>query len=180
LPQAVFGIVNRLHIIALLCILTTVAKADYFFTWEGNSNLFRGSFEVTDAEYQPGQFYTPLSLTNSISITSPDDLTSPDALNWNLNGGGFEAYNSSPPFYFEIQIDYPQKTPQGGTLYLEADYDSIQELLILPIGTATVEYSESGLWNVTYIPEPSTAAFLALAATFWTVGRRRCASRRFK
>jgi hypothetical protein len=35
-----------------------VAHADYLFTWEGNSNLFQGSFEVTDSEMlQTNQFW---------------------------------------------------------------------------------------------------------------------------
>jgi len=165
--------IKLLLLISALVAATQVARGDYLFTWEGNSSLFQGSFEVTDAEIQTNQFYYSLSLTSSISIRSPDGLT----YLWNsappLGPDSFGVFSSSPIFRFYIGLSYPGQTPQGYPV-VNANYDSIQEV-VWPVGAGspTTLYSETGLWNIAYIAEPSAAALLVLAAAAWLLKRNR-------
>jgi hypothetical protein len=158
------------------------ARADYLFTWDGNSNLFQGSFEVTDNEmHQTNQFFYSLSLTNSISITSPDGT--------NFQWGPGNSYYGSDFFgvggsaltnSFSIGINNPQATPQGDYLSVEAyEYNhTIQETLTVPGQGNYILYSETGVWNITYIPEPSAAVLLAVGITVYGIRRKRWFSRR--
>jgi len=145
----------------LMCAAGHVARAEYLFTWEGSSNLFHGSFEVTDAETQPNQFFINLSLTNSVSITSPDG----QLFQWNssppIGQDVFRANSTSPSFNFGISLYYPQETSQG-YLQVLAYSDSIEELQLMPGQNDTILYNEAGSWNITYIPEPSTLSLLVL------------------
>jgi hypothetical protein len=162
--------VNRFLLITIVAATGLSARANYLFTWNGSSNLFQGSFEVTDAEYQPGQFYLPLSLTNSISITSPDGHT----FNWmnvSPNQDTFYVASSSPAFLFYIGLFSGPPTAQG-SFSVEADENSIQEWA-LPPGNDYILYSETGSWNVTYVPEPSVIGLLAVGAAACWIGRRR-------
>jgi hypothetical protein len=148
------------------------ARGEYLFTWQGNSNLFQAIFEVTDAEMlQANQFFYSLSLTNSISISSPDGTD----FRWGpgIPGGadGFGVGGSALTNSFGIAIFYPQESPQGYYLEVRANHDSIQEWA-LPIGNGYVLYSETGDWNISYIPEPPDATLLALGGVAWFVQRR--------
>ena len=156
----------------LLCAEAPLARADYLFTWEGNSNMFQGTFGVTDAEFQSNQFYYSLSLTNSISVTGPDGTNYRWGAGNTYGSDGFGVFSSSPIFRFGIQIYYPQATPQGDYLELDANYNTIQEILLAPGQAGYPIYTENGLWNVTYIPEPSVAALLSLGAAACLVRRK--------
>src|SRR6266403_5869250 len=62
---------------AALCI-TLDARADYLFTWHyiyPQFQKFQGSFEVTDAEMQPGATFNSDLFRNSISMSSPEGIT---------------------------------------------------------------------------------------------------------
>lgn len=156
-----------LILLALLCSTERVAHADYLFTWGGNSNLFQGSFEVTDGETQPNQFYYPLSLTNSISITDPNSRL----FQWSASQPDvFSVSSSSPTFLFGITLYEPTPT---GSLEVHAEYNSFQEWALAPGQSGTLLFSESGSWNIAYIPEPSPAAMLAVGAATWIFGRKR-------
>jgi hypothetical protein len=167
--------VNRLLLITITAVISLSARAEYQFTWEGNSNLFHGTFDVTDTEMaQTDKFFYSLSLTNSISITSPDGYLYQWGPGNTLGGDGFGVGGSALTNSFGIQIYYP--TPIANDTYLElsANKNSIQEILFPPApSTSTVTYSETGFWNITYIPEPSAFGLLVLGATARWVGRRR-------
>jgi len=144
------------------------AQANYLFSWEGSSNLFQGSFEVTDAEIQPNQFYYPLSLTNSLSITSPSGRT----YRWSYDDG-FGVNASSPVFAFYFELSFPKPDQQGHSLLLEADRDSIQEFALIPGQPFDLLYGETGQWEVSEIPEPSLTMFLALGFVAWLIKQRK-------
>jgi hypothetical protein len=154
-------------LIAILCMAVRPARADYRITWEGNSNLFQGTFEVTDTEMQsPNRFYS-LSLTDSISFGSPDGHT----FTW-ASGDGFGIGGSPLTNSFIVQLF---QTIPGGTLEVEAFAynDTVEELFIPPVGTATTLYSETGLWNISYIPEPSAVALVVVGGAACLVQRKR-------
>jgi hypothetical protein len=172
--------VTRLLLIGFLCAAASLARADYLFTWEGNSNLFQGTFEMTDAETLPNQHNYQLSLTNSISITSPDGLT----FSWNSvtpqGEDTFAVYTSGSSIseiYFGIQLYYPQEM-EGYDLKIYANFQTIQEWVYPDDGSPQYPVAgETGAWNVTYVPEPSTTALFALGAAAWFAQRkRRCLS----
>jgi hypothetical protein len=156
--------VNRLLLIALLCATATVARAEYLFTWHGNSNLFQGSFELPDNGVNPGELDANGMI--NLSITSPDDSYS-----WNSSVSGDSdsvSFNSSnPPTLQAAGIGLVDTSSLdhlvGGTSELE-EYAPFSGALL---------WSETGQWQMTYIPEPSTDALLALAAITWAIGRRR-------
>jgi len=164
--------VNRLLSIALLCSAARIARGDYLFTWEGSSNVFQGAFQVTDAEMQPNQFYYPLSLTNSLSITSPNA-----SFSWGYfppnNHDSFYVASSSPSYLFNIGM-YNGFPTSLGSFLVQANDNMIQEWEVPPgPSTPYIIFSESGSWNITFIPEPSAAALLVLAAAAWLLKRNR-------
>jgi hypothetical protein len=167
---------NVLLLIAGLCLAAACVRADYLFTWDGNSNLFQGTFEMTDAETQPNQHNYQLSLTNSIFIASPDGL----AFSWNsVTPQGkdvFAVYNSGSTIseiYFSIQLYYPQET-EGYDLRIYANLETIQEWAYPDDGSPQYPVTgENGSWNVTYVPEPSAFALLGLGSAALLLKRQR-------
>lgn len=169
--------VNRLLLIGLLCAVAPVARADYLFTWEGNSNLFQANFQVTDTEMVPGQVYypsnLPLSLTNSLSIASPGQsfLWGSGSVNGQKNT--FELISSGPPFDFYISLA-GQPPPVFSALSVNAAPDFIQEVGYLTGSSSPdILFSETGSWNIMSIPEPATEALLALGTAVYVVRRKR-------
>jgi hypothetical protein len=162
----------------MACAIGHIARADYLFTWEGNSNSFHASFEVTDAEAAPGQNYYPstypLSLTNSVTISSPDG----SVFRWGYASATqgqdlFGLVGSGPPIDFSINLFEPPFGPWSAVA-VNASPHEIEELAWLPGASSPVAlYDEGGQWNVTNIPEPSAAVLLALGAiAYWTKKRR--------
>jgi hypothetical protein len=54
-----------------LSLATLGARADYLFTWHGDSNVFKASFEVNGDEMQPGAVFNSPLFLSSISVTNP-------------------------------------------------------------------------------------------------------------
>ena len=157
-------IIIHLALFVCLCMGSRSARADYSFVWAGNSNLFHGTFEVTDAEMDSANRFYSLSLSNSIYFTDPDG----NIFQWN-SADGFGVGGSGLTNSFGLQLF--ENTPQG-TLELEAFAynDTVEELLWPPSGTsgsATTLYTETGTWSFTYIPEPSAVALSVLGAAAW-------------
>jgi hypothetical protein len=160
-----------LVLVTAICFAFSVGRADYLLTWEAPSSLFQASFEVTDAEAQPGQVYYPsnypLSLTNSISITSPDGNTFQWGYVSTEGQDRFSMIGSGLPPAFAIDLFVPS-TSQWDALSVYAYPNGIMEFG-WNSGSSTVLYTEYGpWWNVTYIPEPSTAALALGAAACWS------------
>jgi hypothetical protein len=77
-------------------------QGTFLFTWHGQSNLFQASFEVTQAEMQPGAplgssvFFDSISFTNSLSGVSYKYNSSLDPVGGGLNpwSWGMILYNT--------------------------------------------------------------------------------------
>jgi hypothetical protein len=62
---------------------------------------------------------------------------------------------------------------QGYDLKIYANYQTIQEWAYPNDGSPEYQIAgESGLWNITYIPEPSAAGLLACSAAAWLMKRK--------
>jgi hypothetical protein len=127
---------------------------DYLWTWHGDSGLFQGSFELAASEMEPN-IVIGNGLIN-LSITSPTGV-------WTSNLGTGDhtlfTYYSSNAFGITV-FD-----PSG--VQLVAGPDGMSEQL----GNMTL-FGELGYWTISAIPEPSSAALLALGAAAWLVRRK--------
>jgi hypothetical protein len=142
----------------LFCAVASVVRADYLFTWDGNSNLFKASFEVTDAEMQPGANFTSSLFTGSISVTGPNGITYHDT------GEGI-VLGSFSPFQLDCQL-----WQDNNNSYIEVDAGPPNGMNGIISGNNVEEF---GIWSFTYIPEPSVTALLAIGFLLWLV-RRKC------
>ncbi|SPE57219.1 exported hypothetical protein [Verrucomicrobia bacterium] len=168
---------NRWLAFGLLALGPQTVLANYLFTWEGRSNLFQGTFEVTDAEMsESNKYFYFLSLSNSISIFSPDGRDFRWSANPPMGPDYFGVGGGSLLSTFGIGLDYPQTTAQGNILEVDANNDSVQEWSWPPLGvggSASLLYSETGQWEVSNVSEPSAAALLALGTAVWLIRRHR-------
>lgn len=164
-------------IVTYLAFATAIgAKANYQFDWQGNSNLFQASFQMTDTEMLPGQVYYPsnypLSLTTSLSIGSPDGTT----FTWRPNPASgqsdlFGLISSGPPPVFNIELSESSLTFSYVEVF--ASPHIIQEYGYLANASSPeLLFSEPGQWEITYIPEPSAAALLGIGVAAWLARRK--------
>jgi hypothetical protein len=149
---------NRLLSILLLCLVSFAARADYLWTWNGDSGLFQGKFETTADEMQPGAVV--LNGFFDLSITSPTGV-------WisNLGTGEhtmFTYYNSTT---FTINVFGPNG------MNLVSDSMGMSEQL----GNTSL-FGEQGCWSITFIPEPCSAALLVLGGSALLIKRKRAVS----
>jgi len=144
------------------------AKADYLFTWHyiyPQFQKFQGSFEVTDAEMQPGATFNSDLFRNSISITSPEGITyRGDDPNWS------DAYGSlapNPNLFMTLH-----DSSHSITLDVFANGPTFEGDLyeFFPGGNTVTEH---GWWTYQQIPEPSALALLAIAGVVWAAKHRR-------
>jgi hypothetical protein len=151
--------VNRLLSIVLLCAVGPLAQGqgtlDYLWTWNGDSGLFQGSFEVTGSEMEPN-----INVGNGLfdlSITSPTGV-------WisNLGTGDLTLFTYYSSDAFGITVFDPSGVK------LVAGPDGMSEEL----GNATL-FGELGNWTISSIPEPSSATLLATGAVAWLARRRK-------
>lgn len=148
----------------LLCGAASSTRAEYLFTWYGNSNLFQGSFELLDNAVNPGELDANCMV--NLSITSPDDRYS---LNSSVSGDtdsvSFDW--SNPPTLQSVGIgliDTSSLNHLVGDTYDLEEYAPFSGVLL---------WSETGQWEMSYIPEPSIAALLGIGVlAWWMKGRR--------
>jgi hypothetical protein len=160
---------RHLNLLAsLLCLLPLAAGGQgYVWTWHGDSGLFQGTFQVSEAEMQLGSFFNSTLFTNSIAITSPDGLTYV-ATNY---PGPYVGGSYGPPLRLGITL-----IDQATLSRIEADVvpnqgSSIHEDSPLPNG----QHGESGFWSYAYVPEPASSSLLVLGACIVAVLKRtRC------
>jgi hypothetical protein len=160
--------------------ITSNAEADYLFTWHyilPQFQKFQGSFELTDAEMQPGATFNSDLFRNSVEISSLDGVyfNAKDP-NWSDVGGHFDPQQSDPPFVMYINTHDDSHTislsavaagtpdPSGANPLM----GSISEYF--PDGSTVTEH---GWWSFQQIPEPSCSAFLFLAGVVWIAMRTR-------
>jgi hypothetical protein len=161
-------------LMGILCLAAPLARADYVWTWHGFLNDFQGSFEVPDAEMQPGVdfgstsplFYNTLSITSTVENVVYNYATASYA-----NAGGYFA--GSGPNDFVLIIGFDDSTRQTGMTYYSGTGTMTENLL-----AQGGDFSERGFWSYTYIPEPSTSALLTLGAAGWFLAQRRFLSQR--
>lgn len=93
--------------------------------------------------------------------------------NWDsahhIGADGFGVGGSSLTSSFGIQL-FSESSAYD--VEVTANYNMIQEWA-LPVGNDHVLYTETGLWNITSVPEPCAGALLALGAGAWVIKRRR-------
>jgi hypothetical protein len=146
-----------LLVIGVLCAATQLVRADYLFSWQGTSNLFKASFEVTDAEMQSGANFTSSLFTGSISVTSPNGITYHDT-------GEGTVFGSFTPFQLDCQL-----WQDNNNSYVEVDAGPPNGMNGVISGNNIGEF---GTWSFSYIPEPSVTALLALGGVAYFVKRR--------
>ena len=140
-------------------------QGTFLWTWHGNSNYFQASFQVTEAEMQPGSTFNSPLFTNSISISSLDGLIyyatnypSPYA------GGGF-----GPPLRLGIILVDQATLSRIEVSAVPDQGSSIVEDSPLPMG----RHGESGFWSYSYVPEPGVAALFVTGALLAFLRRTR-------
>jgi len=122
------------------------------FTWHGVSNYFQASFEITEAEWQPGARWTSQLFLSSISVTS-------------LSGASYHGADSSSAGTGGVYVDPPDAWWM--TFQLN-DFNRQVEVLVSE-GTMQEKpfvgpdiYFEPGYWTYTTVPEPSVTALSTL------------------
>jgi hypothetical protein len=150
-------------LIASLLFAVTSAQADYLWTWYGTKGLFQGSFEVTDAEMQPGSHFTSPLFTNSISITSLDRITY-----HGTNGNGFV---SASLVGVQLSLNFvlfdDATVSRLSATVVPSQVSLIDEFSPLSMGQGT----ETDLWIPSYIPEPSPTTLSTLGMIMF-LGRK--------
>ena len=161
----IMKVVRSLLAIAVLC-MTFNARANWLFKWHyiyPQFQKFQGSFEVTDAEMQPGATFDSDLFLNSISITSPEGITyRGDDPSWS------DAYGSlapTPQIFMNlhdsshsISLDVFGSGPTfEGNLYE-----------FFPGGTTVTEH---GWWTYQQIPEPSTTALFVAGGMIFLLSK---------
>jgi hypothetical protein len=160
---------KKLLLIGFLCVGARGMKADYLWAWHGFLGEFKGSFEVPDAEMQPHTDFGSTSplFFNSISITSTvENVTYQYSTASYAAAGGYFA-GSGPNDYILI-IGFDDASGQTGMSYYSATATMTEH--VYSDGEA---FGERGYWSYTYIPEPSAASLLIVAAVAWFVKRKR-------
>lgn len=158
---------RSLWAIAALC-ATLGARADYLFTWHGDSNVFQASFEVTGDELQPGAVFNSPLFLNSMAVTNPlgQIYQATDA-----NSGRSGSY---VPWVLGYQINDFQRNTE--LLIHSGEYagsthrtsTEIQEQTFSGVGI----FSERGYWSFSQIPEPSVFALLTLGGVICVARRK--------
>jgi hypothetical protein len=163
-----------LRILACLALFSSLveARADYLFTWHNIypflPQQFHGSFEVTDAEMQPGAAWGTDLFRHSIAITDPNGITYNAEPSWSSVGG-----NAGPSYLINFILHDPSHTM---SMTVVATGEGIA-----PISGGVTEFfpsgnpsplSESGYWTFQQVPEPSIIGLLSLGALGWFTCRK--------
>jgi hypothetical protein len=150
---------------------TALAQGTFQFVWHGNSNFFKASFIVTDAEMQGAALASP-EFTNSVSISSLSGISyqskgDDTLLDGNVNpwtfGFTFLDFNSSTELFVSA-VTFPIGGMAG----------DIEEK---PMFGSDL-YFEKGYWTYSAIPEPSATALLGVGSLCAVARLRRPPSHR--
>lgn len=155
--------------VLLVCLFSAqIAKGQgtMLFTWHGQSNLFQASFEVTEAEMQPGArlgspvFFNSISFTSSLSGVSYTYDSSRDPVGGGVNpwSWGTVLYNAESGTQINASGGEPPIGAMQG-LIVEHPFQAGQNFY----------YTEGGYWSYAQVPEPSVGALSALALV---IGRK--------
>src|SRR5262245_23528748 len=140
---------------AVVCGAAFASRADYLWTWHGNSNFFQGSFEVTDEEMLPNSHFNSSLFTNSISFSSLDGVRYFGTNSFAIISGGFQ-----PPLHLSLVLLDESTFSRLSVVVVPGQGSRISETSSLPFGNNF----EDGYWTYAQVPEPTTSALLALGA----------------
>jgi hypothetical protein len=135
-----------LLLVGFLCAATELARADYLWTWHGFLYDFQGSFEVPDAEIQPGVDFGSTSplFFNSISITSTvENVTYQYSTASYAAAAGY--FSGSGPNDYVLMFDFNDNASQTGVSYYGATGTMTEH--IFSNGGA---FGERGYWSYAY------------------------------
>jgi hypothetical protein len=160
---------KKILLIAAMCAAAQGAKADYYlWTWHGFLNDFQGSFELPDAEMQPGVDFGSTSplFFNSLSITSTvENVVYNYATASYAAAGGY--FTGSGPNDYVLIIGFTDSSGKTGMTYYNATETMTENLF-----AQGSDFSERGFWTYAYVPEPSAAVLLAVGGATLLLRRR--------
>jgi PEP-CTERM motif len=141
-----------------LCANSALAQGTMLFTWNPTgpmgpllTTIFQASFQIYDFEQTPGTWFSGTHLyEQTLVVTSPDHT-------W-LGGGGY-ASGFRPDLYLDLTCNDPAFP--GVRLSINASSISEDTWSAGGFPTGNV-FRESGFWTLAPVPEPSSAALLAL------------------
>ena len=148
--------------VGLLSARAALAQGTYLFTWHGNSNFFQASFQLTEAEVQPGAHFTSQLFLNSMSVTDPAGFAYHGGDSSSDGTGAF--YSDRPGWWMTFQLNDFGK----GTEVVVSDGLIHEE----PFLGADMWF-EAGHWTMAYIPEPSAVGLFGVGVAVWTLWQRR-------
>ena len=149
--------------IGLFSIQAAFAQGTVQFTWHGDSNFFQASFQVTEAEMQPGASFNSELFYDSILVTSVSGITYTDTDRSGSVGG------EGNPFGLTIGLfDFGRSTEVG--IHAGSDLGGFIEEKPF---SGPLLYTEGGHWTELYVPEPSGGALLLLGGGIIALGKRR-------
>lgn len=161
---------NPLKLLLPLVLLpvASFAQGTFLFTWHGQSNFFQASFEVTQAEMQPGAqlgsslFFNSISFTSSLSGVSYKYNSSLDPVGGGLNpwSWGMILYNTQTGTQINVSGGEPPVGAIQG-LIIEHPFQPSQDFY----------HTEGGFWTYSQIPEPSTVS-LSTFGLLTFIGRK--------
>ena len=160
----------RLVALLSICLLsreTAVAQGTYVFTWHGDSNFFHATFQVTEAEMQPGVPLGSSLFFNSVSLTNPAGAT------YNYQAPQDAVVGGLNPWAFGITL---LDLTRGTELLISGAEPPIGAMTGLihekPFSGGDLWY-ETGRWTDAYVPEPSIPMLLGMGLAVYLLGTRR-------
>jgi len=152
----------RILLLGFFLPMTCFGQGTMLFTWHGVSNYFQASFQITEAEWQPGARWTSQLFMDSMSVSSLSGATYHGGDS--SSGGTGGVYSDNSGWYMVFQLN---------------DFSRQVEMLVSdgllhekPFSGPDI-YFEPGYWTYTTIPEPSTGALLAVGLAVFGWKKRR-------
>ena len=154
---------------------TLSARADYLFTWHyiyPQLQTFHGTFEVTDAEMQPGSafnsglFYQSILLTGSTGAIYHGDPAWTDA-----TGSG-----SGPPINIDLILHDDSHTMTLTVATLQSNAGGLVQGRIyefFPADNYHEPVIEDGYWTFAQIPEPCAMSLITAGGILWSAKHRK-------
>jgi hypothetical protein len=154
--------------LGLFCAKAALAQGTMLFTWHGQSNLFQGSFQVSEAQMQSGVPLSSPVFFNSISFTS-----SLSGIAYTYDTRNYNTLGSVNPWVFVVDLfdvtRGTQLTIYGGEPPVGGMAGSIEEHSVS--SGPYFDYTENGHFSVSQIPEPSSVT-LSTFGLLTLIGRR--------
>jgi hypothetical protein len=147
----------------VVCVATFASRADYLWTWHGDSNFFQGSFKVTDQEMLPNSTFKSALFTNSISFSSLDGVGYFATNTFAIISGGFQ-----PPLHLSLVLLDESTFSRLSVAAIPGQGSRISETSSLPFGNNF----EDGFWSDEHVvPEPSSVT-LSTFGLLTLIGRK--------